>query len=324
MTVSSELRSENLGGTRQSVLDQLVLRRDSLSGEKENQEKSYSEQTIDLTRRVALLRVEGSHLTREIDLQRARLLLANKGLERNRLMRAQDLIALPKLEQSEQEALDIATRVQTLQRQRATLQNETQTAEASLQQVSFRRQTQLGEIQRTRASVEQDIAETESRREALIVAPRDGVVSGIQPELGASVNTNTPLFNIVPVGSKLEAHIYAPSRVIGFLQRGQPVLLRYQSFPFQKFGSHSGKVADVSRSALSPAELNQPLSGLSSLSGTNEPVYRITVSLDEQAVLAYGETIPLKPGMQFDADILIESRRLIEWILDPLYTITGR
>jgi membrane fusion protein len=28
--------------------------------------------------------------------------------------------------------------------------------------------------------------------------------------------------------------------------------------------------------------------------------------------------------MQLEADVIIEKRRLIEWVLDPLFTLTGR
>jgi membrane fusion protein len=34
--------------------------------------------------------------------------------------------------------------------------------------------------------------------------------------------------------------------------------------------------------------------------------------------------VPLQPGMQLEADIMMERRRLIEWVLDPLFTLTGR
>ena len=39
---------------------------------------------------------------------------------------------------------------------------------------------------------------------------------------------------------------------------------------------------------------------------------------------AYGSATPLQAGMRVDADIFIESRRLIEWVFDPLFTITGK
>ena len=54
-----------------------------------------------------------------------------------------------------------------------------------------------------------------------------------------------------------------------------------------------------------------------------EPVYRITVVLASQTVPAYGGQAPLQPGMTLEADVALERRRLFEWVLDPLYAVTG-
>ncbi len=324
VSISTEVRSEALGATRQNILNQLRLRRDTLLAESANQERLFTEQTADLRRRIQLANSELEHLAREIEIHRSRLALAQKTISRQKQLEAHKLLALARLEQSEQEALDLAARTESLERQRVTQQSQMEQSEASLRQLSSQHQTQMSEIVQKRAALDQELAEAEAHREALIVAPHDGIVSGIQVEDGGAVNTNAPLLNILPVGSKLQAQIYGSSHVIGFLHVGQDVLLRYSSFPFQKFGSYKGTVAEVSRSAVSPSELPQPLAGLTSLSGTNEPVYRITVALERQAVTAYGQEVPLKPGMQLEADILIESRRLFEWILDPLYTISGK
>ncbi len=324
VTISAEVRSELLGATRQNILEQLRLRRDTLLAEGANQAKLFNEQQADLKRRIEMTDFELTHLAREIEIHRSRRELAEKTIARQKQLEARKLFALARLEQSEQEALDLAARIEALERQRVSQQSQKEQSEASLRQLSSQHQTQMGEIIQKRAALEQELAEAEARREMLIVAPRDGVVGGIQVEEGGAINTNAPLLNILPVGSKLEAQIYASSHVIGFLRVGQEVLLRYNPFPFQKFGSYKGIVSDISRSAVSPSELPQPLIGLTSLSGTNEPVYRITVALERQSVTAYGEALPLKPGMQLEADVLIEKRRLYEWILDPLYTITGK
>jgi membrane fusion protein len=56
-----------------------------------------------------------------------------------------------------------------------------------------------------------------------------------------------------------------------------------------------------------------------------EPVYAITVvTLKQQTVTAYGEQRPLSAGMRLDGDILQETRKLYEWMLEPLYSITGK
>jgi len=58
---------------------------------------------------------------------------------------------------------------------------------------------------------------------------------------------------LLPKGSQLQAQLLAPSRAVGFIEPGDKVLLRYQAFPYQKFGHHAGKVVRVSRSAIVPA-----------------------------------------------------------------------
>jgi membrane fusion protein len=34
--------------------------------------------------------------------------------------------------------------------------------------------------------------------------------------------------------------------------------------------------------------------------------------------------MPLQPGMKLEADVLLESRRLVEWMLEPLFSISGK
>jgi membrane fusion protein len=80
---------------------------------------------------------------------------------------------------------------------------------------------------------------------------------------------------------------------------------------------------------LSPGELPPQLASLTSLIGNAagaaaEPIYRITVDLARQSVTAYGAQVPLQPGMALEADVALERRRLFEWVLDPLYAVTGQ
>jgi membrane fusion protein len=130
--------------------------------------------------------------------------------------------------------------------------------------------------------------------------------------------------NIIPSDTMLQAQLFSPSRAVGFLREGQRVLLRYEAFPYQKFGFQEGVVVSVSRSAVSPAEMTQQLAGLNTLYGANEPIYRVIVNLKQQTVAAYGKPMPLQPGMKLEADVLLESRRLVEWMLEPLFSISGK
>jgi membrane fusion protein len=173
-------------------------------------------------------------------------------------------------------------------------------------------------------ALEQELAEAEARRQIVLTAPQSGTVTTLQLEPGSNVKSTLPLLSIIPAGSELVAQLYIPTRAIGFIKPGQSVLLRYRAFPYQKFGHYQGTIAKVSRSTINSADLSAGLRGATDQRNLNEPVYPVTVHLANQSVNAYGQAIALQPGMELEADILIENRRLIEWVLEPLYTLTGK
>ena len=105
------------------------------------------------------------------------------------------------------------------------------------------------------------------------------------------------------------------------------MLIRYDAYPHQKFGQYDAKVRSVSRATVGPGELAEAAGAtgpLADLGASGQPVYRITVDLDAQSATAYGRDAPLQPGMTLQADIQIETRRLWQWILEPLHSLRGR
>ena len=323
LVLSGEIHSDPDTATKTEVVNRLQDRRDSLNTDLQTQQQLFAQQRIELSNRLAAIGDSQLHVTRELALLQKRVQLAGQTLRRGQALRSQDLISMVRFEQIEQDSLDLETKLETVRREQSTLAQDRAVTEGALQQLPLRRETQLGTIKRDVFSVEQQLAEAESQRQVVITAPQDGVVTGIQTETGGSVSLNTPLMSVVPSDHVLEALLYGPSRAIGFVHAGQHVLLRYQAYPYQKFGVHDGVVTSVSKTAVNPAEFTQQLSGLAAVYGPTEPLYRISVQLKKQTVLAYGVETPLQPGMQLDADVMIDNRRLIEWIFDPLFTITG-
>lgn len=323
-SLSTELESEALGRTREEAVAQLKIRRDSLAAEAGRQRSLHDLQRRELDDRLKVLAGEADHLANEITLQRSRLDLANQARERLAGLRAKGISTETAVQDAERDRLRVAADLQELERDRLVNSRERLEAEAKLRELPLARDAKVAEIERSAAALSQEIAETEARREVLITAPQDGMVTQVRGALGGGVGADAPLLSIVPAGAKLTAELFASSRAVGFVRPGQEVLLRYQAFPYQKFGTYRGVVARISRSAVSPSELPPQLAGLTSLFGANEPVYRIEVAPERQTALAYGEPVALAAGMQLEADIQIERRRLYEWVLDPLYAISGR
>ena len=106
--------------------------------------------------------------------------------------------------------------------------------------------------------------------------------------------------------------------------------MRYQAYPYQKFGHAQGKIISIAKTALGKQELAS-LGGASADSENqmvqaqaNEPVYLVKVKLEKQTIKVYGKNKPLQIGMVVEADILHERKKLYEWVLDPLYSISGK
>jgi len=329
LTLSDELQSATLGATQAQIGQRLAERRASLAEERSQQKRLLEQQDRAFANRLASLQAEQAQMEREIDLLRARVEIAGRSEALHREQHSQGYISEMRLQQVQAELLEQRARLGALERARMTAMRERMSVEAERADLPLKFGKEIAILERAIAQLKQESAETESRREIVVTAPHDGTVTAIHVVAGAKADTGAPLMSIVPPDMRLEAQLYGPSRAVGFVRPGQQVLLRYQAYPYQRFGHYEGVVTSVSRAALSPGELPAQLAGLTSLTGlvagsATEPIYRITVSLTSQTVTAYGAQVPLQAGMALEADVSLERRRLFEWMLDPLYAVTGQ
>lgn len=322
--VSADVESRTAGRLQLETINQLTRRRESLASDGSRQRRLADQEAQALSARISVLRSEQASLTREIALQRERIAIAVKGVERLNQLRGQGYVTAKQFEEAEENRLQESARLETLQRTRSAGERDALALAAELHALPLRTQGQIALIGRDVAALDQEVIQAEAQREFVISAPQDGVVTAVQPSPGETVGTSTPLLIIVPAGATLEAQLFSSSRAIGFVTPGQTVRMRYDAYPYQKFGLHEGRVVSVSRLAINPSDLSQFPSSLVGRSAPSEPVYRIIVRPRSQTVVAYGRRMPLQPGMQLDADILLEKRRLIDWVLEPLYTLSGR
>jgi membrane fusion protein len=322
VALSSEERSAALGETQARVAHALLAQRDSLDAEGDRTRQLFLQQQAALEGRIAAMRQEQRNLEQEITLQKSHLALARQWEQRQRELKGLGFIAEQQVRNAAESAFEQAAKVHALERNLITLGRDRVALEGELKDLPLKVAAQDALVARSIAATSRELAETEARRALLIPAPQAGSVTAVHATPGAAVNPGTPLLSIVPRGAQLEAHLYAPSRAVGFVRAGQQVLLRYRAYPYQKFGHYRGVIKSVSRSAIEPAELPSMYAAGTSGSAA-EPLYRITVALARQDVTAYGRPVPLQPGMQLDADVLLERRRLIEWVFDPIFTLTG-
>ena len=308
------------GDTQVAVQRTLTERSQSLRAAVEQQQALLASQVLALDRRRADLIREGVTLDAEAGLLTQRMTLAQQAQARLETLRGDNFVSAAQVQAKAEELLGLQAQRQVQERQRNANEREIATVEAQRRELPLQASARIGELDREHAELTQKSAESEARRSLLIRAPQDGVVSAVLASPGQTVTVASALASLVPAGSSLQAHLYAPSSAVGFLRTDQPVLLRYQAFAYQKFGHQRGRIEQVSLAPLQAAELaGQPWAG-----AVREPMYRITVALERQQMPAYGALQPLAPGMQLDADVPIERRKLYEWLFEPVLGMAGR
>jgi membrane fusion protein len=315
--VSSERSSRETPEAQAAAMAQLRRRRASLQEEFAKQEYIDRIQFHAVQDRVRSMEAELVHLTVELELQEQRVASAADTAQRYRLLVAKSLAPEMQAQQKREELLDQQSKLHSLQRSRLTLEGEMHTLKRELASGDLKAKNQRAAIERQISALEQELTEYESRRQVVMRAPGDGVVTTILGVQGQNITTTTPLLSLVPAEAVLEAHLLVPSRAIGFIAPRQAVAVRYQAFPYQRFGSAKGHITAIAKTLITPNEVTFPVP-------LQEPVYRVTVALEAQTVTAYGVEMPLQAGMVLDADIWLEQRRIIAWVFDPLYSITGR
>jgi membrane fusion protein len=282
------------------------------------QARQLAEQEVDkLRRRIADLQKELVQLDGEIRLQATRVASARQELQRTLDLVKEKFVSDTAVTQKRNDLLDQEAKLQAIRRQRLAVERDLGSARAELPTVETRAKAQVEQLARQKSELQQNLVQEEARRENVIRAPIAGIVTNIAVARGDSVAAEAPIATVLPKGSGLQAQLLVPTRAVGFVQPGNAVVLRYEAFPFQRFGQYRGTVQAVSRTVWTPGEKVGPMT-------VREPVYRVDVALERQTVSAGGQEIALRPGMLVNADILLERRTVLEWIFEPVLELKGR
>ena len=317
-------------GTLSADVQERVQR--SLDERRRSMEESVRQQTMlaegdmaSLQRRLDEMQREQTQLESEAALHGQRLVLAQQALERFESLAREQFISPAQVQTKKEELIGLQAQAQSLQRQSAALARDRAALEGERRGLPMQLKSRLGAIERDLAALEREAAEQDAARQIVVRAPQDGTISAVLAETGQSVSPASALASLIPAGARLQAHLFAPSGAVGFVRPDQPVRLRYEAFPYQKYGHQDGRVLRVSRTPLAAPELaGLALPGFGMAEASAEPLFRITVALSPAGPEGFGFGQPLVAGMRMEADVLLERRRLVEWLFAPVLGLTNR
>ena len=314
-TERSSLENKQARSDSSALLEQ---RRDKLHDDLTRQAQLDGEETRALEHRLESVSHEIRHLDLAIETVTQRVAYAKEQAGQFIRLLPDQFVSRLQAEQKQDELLERMSELQTLERQQLQLKREQDQVQLELRSRSINAAKRRAEIERNILALEQELTEQRVRRDIVVRAPAEGTVTAILAETGQHTQPAAAVLSILPEDSQLVAHLLVPSRSIGFVAPRQEVALRYEAFPYQRFGSFHGIVVEISKTLLSPNDIRDLPINL------REPAYRVTVALSEQSIPAYDASIPLQAGMVLEAGIALDRRRLVEWIVDPLLAVTGR
>ena len=241
-------------------------------------------------------------LERRIALQRERIASNERRLANLASLRAKGHVSEVQYQEQEEAVLSLRQELAVLE-QRA-IEARHALAAARTRQSELAADARRAALERagTRLALERGEAGAQRHAEVTLTSPIAGTVSALRAAPRMAVLADEPLVVIIPHDAAMEAHLFVPPRSAGFLRPGQPVVLRYDAFPYQRYGVGRGTVIEVAS-----ATATEPMAG-------GEPAYRVRVRLDAES----GQRFALRPDMTLTASVTLERRSLAEWLFAPL------
>lgn len=163
----------------------------------------------------------------------------------------------------------------------------------------------------------------QAHRQALmeLKAPQDGTVKDLATHTaGTVVQPGTVMLTLVPKDDMLRAEVWVSNEDIGFVHPGQEVKLKFAPYPFQRYGMAYGVVETISADAAEQnTQGNNSAVATTDSTGKPQPLrYKALINLKAMYLTVDGERFSLSAGMQTNAEILLGTRSVLEYLLSPV------
>lgn len=267
---------------------------------------------------IAVLKQMRARVQQQEALVSAQIVLLDARLAKYQRLLDGQYVAQADLDSARSERLAADMQLKTLQVQQDDLDQKIQSARTALASLPLEALQRKSELDAQIAQVRQSEIQAAADGAWVAVSPMDGIVSSVPVKTGQEVGVQQVLATVIPPDALMEASVRVPDTAAGLVEPGQRVLLRLTSFPYQKYGLLPGRIGTVDRAPVA-------MTGASGDGASQAlPVYRAVAALDAQEIRANGRAYPLLPGMTFEADLLLEHRRFIEWVISPVVGFTRR
>jgi membrane fusion protein len=311
ITIDTSQIANDGADVNSTMLESLARRKELLAQQIAAQEERAASERDRLIALAQGAEIELSQLQAQITAQRERTRLSEQAAQVGSELHGKGFMAEIEVNRRRSAALEQKQWLNSLEQQLAARENQLTETRYALRQLPITLAEKIRSIRDDLSALDVKIAELDARRAYVLRAPIAGRVSTLQATVGQYVEPQRLQMEIVPARAILQAELFVPTRAIGFVEPGQKIRIMYEAFPYQHYGTYSGRITRVSQTMVKAADAVGPLL-------LKEPAYRVTATIDQPEIEAKGRRIPLQPDMLLRADIMLEERPLIQWLIEPL------
>lgn len=303
--LTMDLDSPQIGDTQKAISASMREQKSALLGEIESEKAMAARRDDDLRKSGDSIASQLRELDGQVELVEKQIQGNEVMLKKLRQAAEKGFITGVQIQQQENVILQAESEKKVLKRTRLSLLQEAASVEQQKRDSPSKLMSRMSEINGEISQINQALAQNESRRSVLLRAPQRGTITFADISAGQSVASGQSLLTILPEGAKLQAELSIPDKILPFVREGDSITIRYTAFPHQEFGEQRGRILRVSRST-----------AVAHKDGDHQgSMYRAIADIDEQHLKAGQLSHPLQPDMSLEADIRLEQRRLMDWIV---------
>ncbi len=178
---------------------------------------------------------------------------------------------------------------------------------------------ELTEQGRKLADVKENLAKANLRRSLVeLKADRDCIVLSVASvSVGSVMQSGDQFITLVPVDTPLEVETIIDARDAGFVRVGDPVVIKFDTFPYSYHGTAEGVIRAVSPDSFrNPMEDRAKPQRPRNADDFGNLYYRTKVSLDTIKLHSLPEGFRMSPGMPVTTDIKIGFRTVMQYFFN--------
>jgi hemolysin D len=156
-------------------------------------------------------------------------------------------------------------------------------------------------------------------------ADRDATVLTVaKVSVGSVLQPGQQFITLMPSDAPLEVEANISGRDDGFVHVGDPVAVKFDTFPFTQYGLAHGTVRTISADSFtSQDEQRNPTGAVPMSANSSEPFYRARVAIDSVALHNTPAGFRVMPGMPVTADVKVGKRTVLSYLLGRVLPVAA-